>query len=218
MNEYVAPVYESNGFNCPHCQAFAHQDWHTNVSGQSTLKGAVAPIPKIRFSRCQRCLEVAVWEMDRLVHPDIAAAPNPNPDIPELARDDYREAASVLSRSPKAAAALLRLALERIAKGLEPEGGNLNATIGLLVKKGLRKDVQQALDTVRVIGNHAVHPGQMDNDDDHKACFQLFGLVNLIVGDQISQPKRIQDMFGGELTPGELEQIERRDSASDTSQ
>ena len=46
------------------------------------------------------------------------------------------------------------------------KGENLNADVAKLVKKGLPVDVQQALDAVRVIGNEALHPGQMDLRDD----------------------------------------------------
>lgn len=62
---------------------------------------------------------------------------------------------------------------------LGEDSGNLNAGIGNLVGEGLSPKVQKALDVVRVIGNSAVHPGQIDVTDDLDTVNQLFRLVNL---------------------------------------
>jgi Surface-adhesin protein E len=48
------------------------------------------------------------------------------------------------------------------------------------VKNGLPETVQKSLDVVRVTGNNAVHPGQMDAADVNAAA-SLFALVNVIV-------------------------------------
>jgi hypothetical protein len=45
---------------------------------------------------------------------------------------------------------------------LGESGKNLNTDIGNLVKEGLSVDIQQALDSLRVIGNESVHPGELD--------------------------------------------------------
>jgi hypothetical protein len=42
------------------------------------------------------------------------------------------------------------------------------------VQKGLDVQIQQALDTVRVIGNEAVHPGEMDVRDDPSLVGTLY--------------------------------------------
>lgn len=54
---------------------------------------------------------------DMFVFPDYAAMA-PHPDMPEDALVDYREVASVLTRSPRSAAALLRLAIECRPSGI----------------------------------------------------------------------------------------------------
>lgn len=71
--------------------------------------------------------------------------------------------------------------------------------------------VQQALDLVRVVGNSAVHPGHIDLKDDVGTAMMLFGWINVIAEDQISEPKRIEELYQQSLTPGQKEHIEQRD-------
>jgi Domain of unknown function (DUF4145) len=131
--------------------------------------------------------------------------------MPEEVKLDYQEASSILSRSPRGAAALVRLAIQKLCKSLGESGENLNADIASLVKKGLPVTVQQALDSVRVIGNNAVHPGQIDLRDDPAMATGLFELTNIICDYMISQPKRVAAIY--EKLPENLRQaIQKRDN------
>ena len=67
--------------------------------------------------------------------------------------------------------------------------------IAFLVQNGLSKQIQSALDIVRVVGNNSVHPGELSNDDIQDSAITLFELVNLIVENQITQPKKIDEMY-----------------------
>ena len=66
------------------------------------------------------------------------------------------------------------------------------------------------LDTLRVFGNSAVHPGELDLKDDRSTAEKLFSLVNMIVDVMISQPKIISDLYG-KLGNGQIDSIDRRD-------
>jgi Domain of unknown function (DUF4145) len=159
-----------------------------------------------KYSHCDKS---TVWVQGKMVYPDSTNAPLPNADLPEEVKKTYLEAASISSKSPRAAAALLRLAVEMLCNGLEPNAKDLNQAIGNLVQKGLPVGVQQSLDIVRVTGNSAVHAGQIEVDSEDVVS-QLFTIVNLIGEYMISRPKKVSDMYDS-LPQGARDQIQRRD-------
>ena len=137
-------------------------------------------------------------------------APAANPDLPDDVRLDFDEAGRILQLSPRGAAALLRLAIQKLCKELGGKGKNIDDDIAALVKNGLDVRIQRSLDIVRVIGNEAVHPGQIDLRDDVATAEKLFALVNIITDAMISQPKHIEEMYAG-LPDSKKAAIERRD-------
>ena len=165
----------------------------------------------LNLSRCFNCEHIAVWISDNLIYPRTGEAPPPNPDMPDDIRRDYDEASSILDASPRGAAALIRLAIQKLCKGLGQPGKNINDDIKGLVAKGLDPRVQKALDAVRVIGNNAVHPGQIDLRDDRATAESLFGLLNIVVEKMISEPKHIDEVYAS-LPESARQAIERRDS------
>lgn len=167
----------------------------------------------LNLSRCYSCKRIAVWVYGKLVYPPLqhSDAPLANPDLPEDIKRDYEEAANILELSPRGAAALLRLAVEKLCKILEPTGKNLGYKIGNLVQQGLPVEIQQALDVLRVTGNHAVHPGQMDFNDNKDIALSLFHFLNLIVERMISQKKHIEQAYQT-LPEKDLKGIENRDN------
>lgn len=173
-----------------------------------------AQLENAYFSQCHHCERPSIWIYNRLIWPQNGEAPPPNPDLPDDILADYREAGAILYLSPRGAAALLRLALQKLCKHLGGKGDNIDTDIRLFVKeKGLDPSVQRALDIVRVVGNNAVHPGKLDISDDRATAVSLFDLVNFIVEDTISRPKRIGDLYD-RLPEGARAEIARKDQAS----
>ena len=164
----------------------------------------------LHLSKCFTCKKIAVWVHDTLLYPQRLYTIAPNQDMPDDVKKDYEEANEILDKSPRGAAALLRLAIQKLCVHLGEPGKNINIDIASLVKRGLDIRVQQALDVVRVVGNNAVHPGQMDIKDDGNTARTLFGLINLITEKLISEPKHIQNLFDS-LPEGARKQIEERD-------
>jgi hypothetical protein len=170
-----------------------------------------SPLHNLNVSRCFNCEEIAIWLGEGMVWPNRGSVPLPNADIPHDALGDYEEAAEIVDQSPRGAAALLRLAIQKICIALGGQG-RLNDDISMLVEQGLDKRVQQSLDVVRVVGNNAVHPGELDVQDNRSVADNLFGLVNLIVDIMISQPKHVAQLYDG-LPENARIAIEKRDGS-----
>jgi hypothetical protein len=169
---------------------------------------------EFHFSRCKACGAKALWRHRTLVDPRVRTAPFANPDLPPDVAEVYEEAATVHQDSPRAAAALLRLAIQLLVSHLGANDRNLNDAIGALVRDGLPESVQQALDAVRVLGNNAVHPGQLDLNELPETADALFRLVNFIAENRISEPAEVKAIY--ELLPrGARQQVTRRDGRDD---
>lgn len=211
MAKYTPPKFQDNNFHCPHCGVHARHYWFF-VYVTLTLGHAGEHFPQIRVSRCNACNEYIMWHQSNILFPFASSAPMPGEDMPEDVTQDYVEARNVLNYSPRSSAALLRLALQKLMPHLGEPGKNLNDDIASLVKKGLAVQIQQALDAVRVVGNNAVHPGELDLRDDTETAGRLFELLNLIVDVTITQPRRVAELYD-KLPEGARRAIEERDKA-----
>lgn len=176
------------------------------------IKGAYfdTEVCNLFLSQCYHCDKVAIWVYSSLVYPPLRHGADPNQDLPEDVLRDYEEARSILDLSPRGAAALLRLSIQKICKFLGETGKNIDADIASLVSKGLNPLVKKSLDVVRVIGNEAVHPGTMDLKDDRDTATTLFCLVNVIAEQMITHPKTINAMYD-KLPDGKKDAIDARD-------
>lgn len=147
-----------------------------------------------------------------MVYPLTGNVEMANPDLPEDIKNDYNEAKDIVNISPRGASALLRLAVQKLCIHLGEKGTNINDDIKSLVKKGLPATMQQALDSVRVIGNNAVHPGTIDLNDNIEIASALFGFVNIICEMLISQPKKVKEYYEKHIPEDIRNGIKKRDS------
>ena len=206
---YTSPSCNAKAFNCPHCHAYSNQGWgvihrYVGQSNRGVIDGAL-------LGTCTHCGMFTIWLNNRMIFPLTSTAPFPNPDLPEDISQDFEEARQILTLSPRGTTALLRLCIQKLCVYLGEEGKNINKDIASLVSKGLPVKVQQALDIVRVVGNNAVHPGQIDLKDNIEIANNLFGLINLICDVMITQPKHIEQMYNTVLPDTQRAAIEKRD-------
>lgn len=224
------PASLSGGFRCPHCSALAQMTWFSADPLSASSSEFGGRVWRVNCARCQACHQVSIWlgrqkiyqggylfdraGDPRMVYPiRLAVEVEPNPDLPNEIAQDFREAATIAGASPRGAAALLRLCLQKLCEHLL--GGRsthrIFNDIGLLVKDGLDPSVQMALDYVRIAGNDSVHAGTISVQDDPAIVATLFNLINLVANDRITRPKQIAAMYES-IPESKRRSIEKRDT------
>ncbi|MEJ1369390.1 MAG: DUF4145 domain-containing protein [Candidatus Sedimenticola sp. (ex Thyasira tokunagai)] len=174
-------------------------------------------VHNLNLSKCYNCNKVAVWVHGNLIFPNQKLGVLPNPDLPDHIIRDYEEARGIIGESPRGAAALLRLSVQKLCLYLGEKGKNIDDDIASLVAKGLNPLVQKSLDIVRVVGNEAVHPGTIDLNDDRDTATQLLVLINSIADQMISHPKKVEELYGN-LPEKKREAIEKRNNKAKPSE
>ena len=222
--KHFPPIHASAQFHCPHCGVFAKQRWshlhaggdqhttqyhHSNIHGLTTTNGNLTEDWTSSF--CEHCNEMVIWSNGNIIFPKKIVVEQPNDDLDEDIQEDYLEAANVLSDSPRSAAAILRLALQKLCKQLGEKGDNINDDIASLVKKGLNPTIQKSLDALRITGNNAVHPGELDLTEDTERVIKLFSLINFIAEKMITEPNEINSFYDG-LPDGAKDAVDKRDT------
>ena len=199
---YIKPEINKSSFTCPHCHTISQMIFGKVYfnSYNNTLQ----------IAECLNCRGKIIWNNSLYIYPEIQPQ-EANPDTPETVLQLYNEAGSIYNKSPRAACALLRLAIDRLCNELGETDRDINKNIGALVERGLSVEVQKALDIVRVVGNKAVHPGQIEFDvDDADTATMLFQLINFIVDRMITEPKKISTLYDN-LPESAKQSIEQRD-------
>lgn len=231
-------LYGKDAFYCPHCNVFAHQDWYhvkfgdrvVNNYGFSKIENYYEVADGVRnyeakdpnarednilaFCVCHSCTNYSLWAAHKLVHPHKSIVKPPSEYMPIDVKEIYQEASAVLSISPRASSALLRLALERLLPQVGAKKDNINNMIAQLVsERKIVKRTKEAMDSLRIIGNDAVHASAVifyNNGDEERVALTLFRLLNRIVNETIESEMELDEIYNG-LPKGKLDGIEKRD-------
>lgn len=200
---FIAPKFKLDAFHCPQCGTYAHMKWEELLNRQGRLSFYYE-------ATCAKCNESSLWrvtshqktdwgrydEEGELTYPDFGNSALPENDMPEDVKADYIEASRIFSRSPRGAAALLRLALQKLCQHLGELGKNINDDIRNLAAKNILPPlVVKVADTVRITGNNAVHPGEMTDEDFDHVASKMFDLLNFIVKKGISEPRELESLY-----------------------
>ena len=143
--QYFPPIHAKGQFHCPHCGVFAKQRWshlyaggdeystqyhNSNIRGLTPSSGNL--VEDWTTSFCEHCGGMMIWLKGKIVFPKKISVEQPNSDLAKDIQTDYLEAANVLDDSPRSAAAILRLALQKLCKQLGEKGENINEDIAEL--------------------------------------------------------------------------------------
>ena len=126
----------------------------------------------LHLSSCYNCNGFSVWARDRLVFPFRVA------ERPDLVAEDFEEAATILDKSPRGAAALIHLSIQTL---LQENGKQPDDQIASLISKGLQVEIQEAMDVLQELGNNGLHSGQIDLKEDKATATRIFALLKMIV-------------------------------------
>jgi hypothetical protein len=206
MTKYYPPTDKAKQFHCIHCGVFAKQKWSVLCFGYHSASES-----PITYCKCEHCNERSYWYETRMIIPAEAPVAPPHPDTPPSIIGEYQEARSIFGRSPRAAVALLRLAIQKLMAEVGEKGENINTDIKSLVAKGLPVQVQQAFDYCRVVGNNAVHPGEINLNDTPEMGQHLFSMINFIIEDRLTRPKHIAALYE-KLPEAARAAVEKRDA------
>lgn len=183
-----------------------------NVVDNNFQKSLYQFVPKgFSVATCSSCDEFTLWVNEEIVYPRKITISPPNDDLDEDIKTLYIEASTILIDSPKGSTALLRLALQKLLKQIGGGGKNINKDIKDLVADNLSPQMQKALDLLRVVGNNAVHPGQIDLDDNIEIARKLFDILNYIAYELITKPKELESLYADLIPLETQEHIKQRD-------
>jgi hypothetical protein len=138
----------------------------------------------LHVSRCYNCKGFTVWVRDRLVFPVRGDEPpdvvevdfeEVAEDVQETAEDeevseDFEEAAAILNKFPRGAAALTRVCIQNMMPLLKENAKNLDENISSLVRKGLEVEIQQAMDVLQVVRKNPSQTTEVDLKEENEAA------------------------------------------------
>src|SRR5206468_1184225 len=89
-------------------EIYSQQTWHQLIYSSGVINKTEALI-----CICTHCRLPSYWVGDQLVFPASAPVEPAHPDLPDQCKLDYEEASAVFVHSPRASAALIRLAIQK---------------------------------------------------------------------------------------------------------
>jgi hypothetical protein len=149
----------------------------------------------LHVSRCYNCKGFTVWVRDRLVFPIRGDEP-PDvvevdfeevvEDVQETAEDeevseDFEEAAAILNKFPRGAAALTRVCIQNMMPLLKENAKNLDENISSLVRKGLEAEIQQAMDVLQVVRKNPSQTTEVDLKEENETAKKFFNSLEGIL-------------------------------------
>ena len=199
--KYFPPQFAEQKFHCILCSVYAKQLWSGLAAngGRYDQRGQF-PVDIFKnastfreelpndfaTSKCSHCDETTLWHKRKIIFPRSTTVELPNEDLTNEIKELYNEAALVLNDSPRAAAALLRLALQLLLKEVGGKGKSIDVDIKAIVAGGVDPQVQKAMDIVRVFGNNGAHPGEIQLNEDPNLVKKMFELINFIATKMIT--------------------------------
>lgn len=219
--ELPKTILDQKSFKCPHCGAFSYMKWDNLSLFIYDDQGAEHNVQtRVHQANCASCNKDSIWYNHREVTGWMGMTGIPRPsndselsrlfpineitnqnipeyssDMPENVKVLYKEAALIYELSPRSAAALIRLALEKLCEYLGVKKKNIKESIEALAQQQkIPISIAKAADNIRLIGNANVHAGIICDEVLEDINPAIFTYINLIVDFAITKPKEIDEI------------------------
>ena len=100
---------------------------------------------------------------------------------PELAEEDLEEAAAILNKFPRGAAALMRVCIQKLVPLLEDNGEQLNQHVSSLVRKGLEVEMQQAMEVLQVLRSDPSQLNPLESQADRETALRFLDSLKAVL-------------------------------------
>jgi len=204
------PRFKWSAFKCPHCHTIEAQRWEWPKMIQHKHDWTTYDL---WYSTCENCnwrmlwaetyKTIYWWKSQQKVNVIFPVNYNWNfdfeisKDTPQIIEEDFKEAIQILPLSPRWACALLRLCLQKfldeiVIKISWSRKDTIDESIKYLAIDVwlISDDISNIMHVLRIIGNEAVHPWQIDLKDDYQTAEELIELFNYLINELITENKK----------------------------
>jgi len=78
--KYIPPKFQSEAFNCPYCDVYAHQVFgHCLSNGRHYF---ILDNEDLFYSLCRHCNTATLWRNEEMIYPMVSNAPLPYESMP----------------------------------------------------------------------------------------------------------------------------------------
>jgi hypothetical protein len=134
----------------------------------------------LHVSNCHSCNGFALWVGGLLVFPTRIDK------TPELVEEDVEEAAAILEKFPRGAAALMRVCVQKLVPLLEDNGKALNQRVSSLVRKGLEMEMQQSMEVLAVLRSDPAQLSQLESQADKETALRFLDSLQAVLERRMS--------------------------------
>ena len=129
----------------------------------------------LHISNCHSCNGFSLWVGGLLVFPTRIDK------TPELVEEDLEEAAAILNKFPRGAAALMRVCIQKLVPLLEDNGKEFNQRVSSLVRKGLEMEMQQAEEVLQVLRGDSAQLNSLESQADRETALRLLDSLKAVL-------------------------------------
>ena len=191
-NQKEKPAHLETAFKCPICGVYSSQKWCEMYAEENT--DDFFHLGKYMLCTCLYCNQKSIWYKKNMVLPPIGEVPPPNHDLRDDIKEDYNEARNILVYSPRAACAILRLAIDKLMTQVGFDKYQVTKNKKDSGENNLNNKLGRTLERLSMKGKTQIEAGKIDSTDDKAVAMGLFELINLITELKISQSNKINQL------------------------